>query len=81
MNGNLFRFNQNKPTYQDTSIEEDEHDNEPEHGLRLDGSPTRPPRTTIEFVESFLLLLPERVRLDDDALVADLVLGLARQFG
>jgi len=66
--------------YQDTGVEEDEHDDEPEHGLGLDGPPTRPSRATVELVEGLLLLLPERVGLDNDALIPDLVLSLARQF-
>jgi hypothetical protein len=66
--------------YQDTGVEEDKHDDEPEHGLRLDGPPARPPSPTVELVEGFLLLLPERVRLDDDALVADLISTLENVF-
>ena len=68
-------------TYQDAGIEEDKRDDEPEHGLRFDCPPTRTSRSPIELVEGFLLLLPERVRLDDDALVAHLVLRFAGQFG
>jgi len=70
-------LSQNDLSYQDASVEEDERDNEPEHGLRLDRSPAGPPCPPVELVESFLLLLPERVGLDDDALVASLVLRLA----
>jgi hypothetical protein len=66
--------------YQDTGVEEDKHYDEPEHGLRLDRPPARPPGPTVELVEGFLLLLPERVRLDDDALVADLVSTLENVF-
>ena len=67
--------------YQDTGVEEDKHDDEPEHGLGFNGPPARASRPTVELVEGLLFLLPERVGLDDDALVADLVLSLTRQFG
>ena len=67
--------------YQDARVEEDEHDDKPEHRLGLDGSPARPSRSPVELVEGLLALLPEGVGLDNDPFVADLVLGLARQLG
>ena len=69
---------------QDARVEEHQDDDDPEHGLGLDGLSTDPAGAAVELLRGLLLLLPPGVGLLERLLAlvpAGAALAVRRQFG
>ena len=51
---------------QHARVEEDEHDDDPEHGLRLDRLPQHAPRPPVQLLQRLFSLVPKGLLIRED---------------